>query len=114
MNKYGNFYLGIGGFSETISYLTQADPYEKNLRINSYISYTKKFTKETKLSYVMYYQPNVEDVDDYIFSNGFELQVLVYKQLYINFVLYYDIDSKPALGVEETDVTQKTSFVYKF
>ena len=114
LKKYGNFYLGLGGFYEEINYLTSLDPREKNFRMNSYISYTKSFDKESKISYVMYYQPNVEDMGDYIVSNAIELQILVYKTLFLNFVIYYDVDSKPAVGVEDSDFTQKTSFLYKF
>jgi len=114
LKEFGNFYLGIGGFYEGINYLTQVNPSENNLRINTYISYTKAFTEETKVSYAMYYQPNTEDFNDYIVSNAVELQVLVYKTLYLNFVVYYDVDTKPAVGIEEIDFTQKTSFVYKF
>ena len=114
LNGYGTFYLGLGAFREKINYLSALDPNERNIRVNSYISYKKHFTKKTKLSYVLYYQPNIEDVSDCIFSNGLELEVLVYKTLYLSFVTYYDIDSKPAVGVEDTDFTQKTSFIYKF
>jgi len=111
---YGNLYFGLGAFFENISYTTSVDPGEKNIRINSYIAYTKQFSKESKLSYVGYFQPNAEYSSDYIVSNGLELEVLVYKQLYVNFVLYYDIDTQPAVGVKGEDITQKTSFVYKF
>jgi len=90
------------------------DPLEKNLRINSYVAYTKKFSKNSKLSYVGYFQPNLEYGSDYILSNGLELEVLIYEKLFINFVFYYDIDTQPAVGVKEEDITQKTSFVYKF
>jgi len=114
MDDYGNLYFGLGAFGENISYLTNADDSEYNLRLNSYISYTKEFTKSSKLSYVLYYQPNVSTFNDYIFSSGLELEVLIYEKLYINFVFYYDIDTDPAFGVEEKDISQKTSLIYKF
>jgi len=114
MQEYGNLFFGLGGFAESVKYLTTVDEEEKNLRINSYISYSKKFNKKSKLSYVLYYQPNVAQFDDYIFSNGLELTILIYEKLYINFNIYYDIDSKPAVGVDDTDFSQKTSFIYKF
>jgi hypothetical protein len=28
--------------------------------------------------------------------------------------MYYDVDSKPAIGVKKYDYTQKTSFVWEF
>jgi hypothetical protein len=62
----------------------------------------------------MYYQPKLSDVSDYIFSNGLELTVLIYEKLYVDFTFYYDVDSKPAGGVEDTDISQKTSLIYKF
>jgi len=111
---YGNLYFGLGAFYENIVYTTQIDPKEKNMRLNSYIAYTKQFNKGSKLSYVGYYQPKLDNYHDYILSNGVELEVLIYKTLYLNFVFYYDIDTKPAIGVEETDISQKTSFIYKF
>jgi len=113
-DSYGSLYFGLGGFYETISYTTSVDPRETNLRVNSYIAYTKQFNKESKLSYVGYYQPKVDDVSDYILSNGLELEVLIYKTLYLNFVFYYDVDSCPAYGVEKEDISQRTSFLYKF
>jgi hypothetical protein len=111
---YGNLYFGLGAFYEHIAYTTQIDPNEANLRVNSYIAYTKRFNKESKLSYVGYYQPNINKSIDYILSNGLEVEVLVYKKLYLNFVLYYDIDTQPAIGVKKEDISQKTSFIYKF
>ncbi|MEA3521337.1 MAG: DUF481 domain-containing protein, partial [Campylobacterota bacterium] len=71
-------------------------------------------TNKTSISYVGYYQPKGEDFSDYIVSNSVELKVNVYQQLYVHFVVYYDVDSKPAVGIEETDITQKTSFAYEF
>ena len=114
MQKYGNLFFGLGLFGENIKYLSLDNPQEQNTRINSYISYTKAFDKKSKLSYVMYYQPKVDDFNDYIFSNGLEMTILVYEKLYLSFVVYYDVDSAPAIGVGKEDFTQKTSFIYKF
>ena len=114
MQKYGNLFFGLGAFSEDIKYLSAADQREQNIRINSYISYTKDFNKKSKLSYVMYYQPRADDFGDYIFSNGLEMTILIYEQLYLSFVLYYDVDSAPAVGIGKEDFTQKTSFIYRF
>ena len=114
MKEYGSLFFGLGGFGEDIKYISSINPREHNTRINSYISYTKKFDKKSKLSYVMYYQPKVDDFGDYIFSNGLEMTILVYEKLYLSFVVYYDVDSAPAIGVGKEDFTQKTSFIYKF
>ncbi len=114
MQKYGNLFFGFGSFVEDIEYISPINPRERNLRVNSYISYTKAFDKKNKLSYAMYYQPKVDNFGDYIFSNGLEMTILVYEKLYLSFVLYYDVDSAPAIGIDKEDFTQKTSFLYKF
>jgi len=111
---FGKLHLGVGAFYEDISYTTTIDPTEKNLRANTYLAYTNNFTKESYLSYVFYYQPKVDAFEDYILSNGLELNILIYKQFYLNFVFFYDYDSMPAIGVKKEDISQKTSFLYKF
>lgn len=113
-NDYGKLYLGLGGFYETINYTTTVDPFERNVRISSYLAYTKKFGKDSKVAYVAYYQPNTDNFSDHIISHAIELKVNIYLQMYLSLVFYYDIDSKPAFGVEKEDITQKTSFIFEF
>lgn len=113
-NSFGKIHLGLGAFYEDISYTTTVDPAEKNLRVNTYLAYTNNFTKESYISYLFYYQPKVDLPRDYILSNGLELNILVYKQLYLNIVFFYDYDAKPAIGIKKEDISQKTSFIYKF
>ena len=112
--RYGNLYFGLGGFYEYISYTTEVDPRENNIRCNLYLAYKKEFTKDSKFSYVAYYQPKISNVGDYIFSNAVELTILIYEKLYINFTVGYNNDSMPANGVKSEDFSQKTAFIYKF
>ena len=112
--SWGKLHVGVGAFYEDIAYTTSVDPTEKNLRMNTYLAWTKYFTKESSISYVFYYQPKADEFSDYITSHGVEMTIYVYKQLYIDFVFYYDYDSVPAVGVKSEDITQKTSFIYKF
>lgn len=111
---YGNVYAGLGSFYEYITYITNVDKSEKNLRANIYLAYKKVFVKDTELSLSSYYQPKFEDLNDYIWTNSLEFKVLIYEKLYINFTVSYSKDSKPAVGVKQTDFAQKTSFIYKF
>ncbi|MBU0631902.1 DUF481 domain-containing protein [bacterium] len=110
----GNVYTGVGGLYEYISYSTSLDSNEDNIRGNLYISYSKKLGEDSQLSYIGYYQPKIDALDDYILSNGIELQVHVYAELFISLKLFYNIDSKPAMGVKKEDFSQMTSLVYKF
>jgi len=112
--RYGNLYFGLGGFYEYISYTTAVDENENNMRSNLYVAYKKEFTKDSKFSYVGYYQPKLGNINDYIISNAVELTILIYKQLYINFTISYNNDSIPAKDVKREDFSQKTAFIYKF
>jgi putative salt-induced outer membrane protein YdiY len=111
---FGKIYLGIGAFHEYINYSTNVDPLENNDRANIYLAYTKKFKNKTKISYVGYFQPKLDMMDDYILSNGLELKIDIYKELYLKFKIFYDIDTKPAIGVKKYDFSQTTSFLYQF
>ncbi|MFT7860628.1 MAG: DUF481 domain-containing protein [Sulfurimonas sp.] len=110
----GKVYLGAGAFYEHINYTTQIDEQENNLRANLYLSYTNQFGDDAKLSYIGYYQPKFSSFSDYIITNTVELEVHVYKKLFISLQVNYDYDSKPAREVKKDDFTQTTSLVYKF
>jgi len=112
--SYGELFFGLGGFYEYIDYSTVVDSRENNLRANFYIAYKKVFTKDSKLSYIGYYQPKVGDGNDYNILNTLELTVLIYKKLSLSFSINYNKDSKPAIGVKEEDFSQHTGFIYKF
>ncbi|WP_457749382.1 DUF481 domain-containing protein [Sulfurimonas sp.] len=114
IQKYGNIYFGFGFLGEHIDYTTKVDPTEDNVRLNLYIAYKKDFSKNVHISYLGYYQPNTAVFSDYILSNSAQLRVKIYKQLSINFELIYNKDTKPAVGVQNYDFSQKTSFIYEF
>ena len=113
-DSFGDFFFGIGAYSEKITYSTALDPDEKNIRINSYIAYSVDFSKSAKLAYVGYYQPRVDDMSDFITSNALELKVSIYEKLSLKLRVFYDYDGKPAIGREKTDFTQISSFSYEF
>jgi hypothetical protein len=111
--KDGKGYFGIGGFYETIKYTT-SDPYERNVRFNTYFAYKMKFAKSSKLAYTFYFQPKSDYLSDYITTQDIQLELNIYKQLFLNFQLSYFYDSKPAIDIEDYDLTQVTSFIFKF
>ncbi|MBU0719965.1 DUF481 domain-containing protein [bacterium] len=111
--KDSKAYIGVGGFYEYINY-SSIDPYENNIRVNTYFAYTIKLEAKTSLSYTLYYQPKIDDFYDYACSNKAELKIHVYKKLFLSFNLYYDIDSRPAMGLKTDDYGQLTNFIFEF
>ena len=112
--KNAKGYIAGGLMGEKIDYISTVDSDENNIRVSSYLSYSIDLTKDAQLSALVYYQPKVDDFNDYINTNKVTLELKVYKELYLNFGISYDIDSKPPVGVKSNDFTQNTSFIYKF
>jgi hypothetical protein len=113
--KDGKGYIGLGSLYETIKY---TDPLinkeEKNIRINSYFAYTAKLGDDSTISYSLFYQPKYNNFHDYVKSHKLNLELHVYKKLYLNLKASWDVDTKPAIGVKKYDLYQETSFVLKF
>jgi putative salt-induced outer membrane protein len=113
--KLGKGYIGVGALKEEIFYTQSSiNPNENNTRLNSYITYTENFTEFSKLSYIGYYQPKLNNGSDYITSQNIELIVPIFEKLNLMITAFYLFDSHPALGVKKEDVQYKTSFTWKF
>lgn len=110
--KIGRLYFGLGAF-----YLTEK---ENNLaeanygRGNFYISYKFAPQKDLTFSLVSYYQPRVDQKDDYLQLSTAELNIDFNKRFSVIFSVNYNINSLPALGVKPYDYSQKTALKYKF
>jgi len=109
----GKGYLGVGALYEDIQY-TSTDPKDNDFRANSYFAYTIKLGDDSDLSYTLFYQPKISDFSDYVSSQKLALKLHVYKLLYLNFQVAYDVDNNPPVGVKKYDFTQTTSFTFGF
>ncbi|OIP53483.1 MAG: hypothetical protein AUK54_08745 [Helicobacteraceae bacterium CG2_30_36_10] len=109
-------YFGIGGLYEHISYIQDAynNPNEDNIRFNNYLAYTIKFGEDSSFSYTFYYQPLYDNINDYVASHDVELKLHVYKELFLQLSVSYNLDSKPPIGVKREDFTQESTFVFNF
>jgi len=114
-NEMGKSFLGLGGFYEGIRYTdTLLDPSEDNTRLNSYLAYTISFSNKSTFSCTLYYQPKLNDFQDYVQSSQLELKLNVFKELFLKFNTSWNVDSNPPSGVKKSDFTQRTSFVFNF
>jgi hypothetical protein len=113
--KRGKGFVGIGGFYERIRYTNpQVDFPEDNTRLNSYLAYTVDFSQKSAFSASIYYQPKLDDFEDFVKSTQLELSINIYQELYLKLNLSWNLDSMPPVGVEESDFTQTTTFVFNF
>ncbi len=111
---WGGLFFGLGAFFEYIGYSTGIDPAERNLRLSTYLAYTLNFPEVNKFVLSGYYQPKVDNTNDYIIALTSQLEVHVYKKLYLGFTINYTRDSAPAIGIKTDDFSQQTLFKYKF
>lgn len=109
-------YYGLGAMYEYIKYIDPLlDPKENNIRLNTYLAYTLKLNNNSNFAYTFYYQPSTDNFSDHVISNKLELQLQVYKKLFLKFNLSYNVDSVPPAGIEEDyDLRQTTTFVLDF
>ncbi|MBU1643264.1 DUF481 domain-containing protein [bacterium] len=113
-DDFGRIYVGLGAYYEYLNYTTQVDPSEHNTRVNSYLSYTKKFGKDARVSLGVYYQPKINDWSDYYLNEAASLFIYIYGQLFVNIELSLAYDSRPGIGIYKSDFQQITSIGWTF
>ncbi len=111
---WGGLFLGLGAFFEYVGYSTAVDPAEHNIRFNSYLAYTLNMANASKFTLYGYFQPEVTDVTDFYSALSAELELQIYRQLYLGFVAAHTYDSTPAAGIKKQDFYQRTYLMYKF
>jgi len=116
-SKYGKGYISLGAFLETIRYKNpQIDPNENNIRLSSYLFYTKKFESKATFNAFAYYQPCIDEFSDYTIVSMAEVQFPIYKNFHLVVSIKANYDSKPPnfSDIKNYDVTQKTALMWKF
>ena len=61
-----------------------------------------------------YYQPKYDELKEYVNTNKLNLELRIYKELFLNLRVSYDTDAQPAIGIKKYDFYQQTALVYKF
>ena len=111
----GKGYVGLGGFRESIRYKNSLiNPSENNTRLNSYLAYAITFPNKSIFTCGLYYQPKIDEFSDYIISTQLELQLHIFQSLFLKLNASWDEDSKPPVGVEKSDFTQRVTFIFNF
>ncbi|MCF6200926.1 MAG: DUF481 domain-containing protein [Hydrogenimonas sp.] len=112
---YGKVYAAAGPIYEQIRFTDpQKDPLQRNIRVSSYLFYTKSFLTGARFNSYIYYQPKPQKFSDYNLYSLAELQTPVYKNFFLLLSLKYDYDSTPPTSVEKVDMEQRVSFMWKF
>jgi hypothetical protein len=108
-----NFYLGAGPMLVRENY---SDGRESQTfgKLNIYINVKSAISDATSVSYVVYYQPNMDKMNNFELVQSFELENKISKKFSLVIKLSHDYDSNPVDAVEKYDFEQTTAFRYKF
>lgn len=111
--RYGKLFFGASVMDEKIIY-NELDPDEHNYRVSTYLSYAFKVNKTFELSYLGYYQINIDTASDYLTSSIGEMTIHLANVFDLSYLIEFDYDSRPPQLVGNTDTRQKLSLIYRF
>ena len=112
---FDSFYLGLGAFysytepEKIISF----DPVHEQTNMNSYLSFVKKINTHFSLTYLGFYQPNIEDFSDFKTFQVLQLSTSISKHTTLSLDLNHRYSSNPYLGIEESDFRSMINLRYK-
>jgi len=112
---FDKFYVGLGLFYSYMEpdIVTDIDPVYKRTRMNSYISFLKKINENFSITYLGYYQPNVEDFSDFRISQILQFNTSLTKDLTLSFDINHKYNATPYHDIEKSDVRSTINLKYK-
>jgi len=113
---FDKFYVGLGLFYSYMEpdVVTAVDPLYKRTKINSYISFLKKINDNFSITYLGYYQPNIEDFSDFRIFQILQLTTSLTDNLGLSFDILHKYNATPYHGIEENDIRSTINLKYKF
>lgn len=111
--SYGKLFFGLSVMDERIKY-NEIDPDEHNYRVSSYLSYSYTVNDTFELSYIGYYQPEIDNGSDYRTASLAEMTIHLTKVFDLSYLVEFDYDSQPPYEIQNTDTRQRLSFIYRF
>lgn len=111
---FDKFYLGTGLFYEyqKPDEFKESNPIYKRTKLNTYISFLKKFNAHVNITYLGYYQPNIEDFSDYTVSQTLQLNNLLTENLTLSIDLMHLYNATPYNDVEKSDFRSTVNLRY--
>ena len=113
---FDKIYIALGLFysymePDTISIL---DPIYKRTRMNSYLSFLKNINENFSITYLGFYQPNVEDFSDFRINQILQLNASITDDLTLAFDINHQHNATPYHQIEKSDIRSTINLRYKF
>lgn len=110
-NKKLDAFVGVGLFQ---AWLNEADQHTSFSALNSYVALSYPFSQTTSLTYKLYFQPRLKQMDDYNIYQKAQLQLKMTNQLTLLVEILHTFDSKPSASIKQSDIVQTTGLSYRF
>lgn len=110
------FFLGLGlmySYLEPIA-ITQQDTIKRRIKVNSYMAYTYKFNALVQLNHLLFYQPNIEKIDDFTLFSYLQLESKLTNSLRFGVDVKYEYNATPYSGRKMEDLSAKAGIKYRF
>jgi len=113
---FDKFYLGLGLFYSYMKpdNVSDIDPIYRRTRMNSYISFLKKINENLSITYLGYYQPNMEAFSDYRISQILQFNTTITNDLILGIDINHAYNATPYSGIEKNDIRSTVNLRYKF
>jgi putative salt-induced outer membrane protein len=113
--SFDRFYVGLGLFYSYMEpdTITPINPIYKRTKMNSYISFLKKINENFSITYLGFYQPNVEDFSDFRISQILQLNTSLTDDLMLSFDIHHKYNATPYHDIENSDVRSTINLKYK-
>jgi putative salt-induced outer membrane protein len=114
--SFDKLYAGLGLFYSYMEpdVVSVYDRVYKRIRMNSYVSFSKKIHQNFSISYLGYYQPNVEDLSDYRISQILQFNTSITDDLVLGLDVNHAYNTTPYQNVEKSDIRTTVNLRYKF
>ena len=113
---FDKFYIGVGMFYAYMEpdEVTELDIIYRRVKMDSYLSFYKKINENFSLTYLGYYQPNIEDFSDFRIFQVLQLTTSITEHTALSFDITHKYNSTPYSHIEKNDVRSIISLKYRF
>ncbi|GAV20226.1 hypothetical protein MMIC_P1190 [Mariprofundus micogutta] len=107
-------HVGMGAFHEREKLRNSIAPATRLWRGNAYMALGYSVNERVRLQNTLYFQPALNDSADYRLLDDAALSVTLTEQLDLRLSIEYANDSKPPVGIKDTDINYKTGLELRF
>jgi len=108
-------YVGIGLFYSYMEpdVISEVDPIYERIKLNTYLSFTKNINQYFSVTYLGFYQPNMEKFSDYRIFQMIQLDTILTDTLTLGIDISHKYNATPYHQIEKTDISSMISLKYK-